>query len=419
MAATQGKGSIVALEKTKDGKKKERSKCRKWRLVVSLGRDPKSKEKRYRQKAKNFEGTYTEAQRELRKFVEQVEGGDVVTRTSWTYNDYADHFVNARKASGKFAERTIESNRYELASLGRLIGNLKLQQITPQILEEAYGDLRSGTNGVKQPIGGTRLFNINRTAFIMFEDAKRKGILAANPLFQVDKPKKDTKPKVALSSEAYRSLLATLDPEDMHECAVLLCAALGLRRSESLAVSWGDVNFADSVIVIHSALNEDLTLKEPKTEAGYRTLPLADHLAEQLMKRKAVQVAQFLKREPKYVVKVSADSGKPAGAVEVDGELYDLKPEAPMVCDEFGKRMKPHAFSVWWTHNRARLDVDGFTLHGLRHSFLSAAAANGVHPAVMQQLAGHKSAETTMDIYTHVNMASKRSAIDVLQAAYM
>ena len=421
MAAKHGNGSIVALEKTRDGRKKDRSKCRKWRLVVSLGRDPRSKDARYRQKSRNFQGTYGEAQQELRKFMEEVENGEVVTRTAWTYNDYADHFVKAREASGKFSERTIETDRYTLGSLGRLIGNVKLQDITPQILEAAYSDLRTGSNGIARPIGGTRLFNINRTVFIMFEDARRKGILSANPLYQVDKPKKDTKPKTALSSEDYRAILLALDPEEHRECAVLLCAALGLRRSESLALSWGDVNFADNVVVIHSSLTEDCKLKEPKTESGYRTLPLADHLAEKLMRRKAAQVAQLLKNEPKFVVELNIEDGKakPAGAVEIEGNCYDLKPETPVVCDEFAARVRPHTFSVWWTQNRARFGLENCTLHGLRHSFLSAAAANGVHPAVMQELAGHKSAETTMEIYTHVNMVSKRDAMEVLQAAYM
>jgi integrase len=64
------------------------------------------------------------------------------------------------------------------------------------------------------------------------------------------------------------------------------------------------------------------------------------------------------------------------------------------------------------------IDLEGWSLHELRHSFLSLAAANGIHPSVMQQLAGHKTASTTMEIYTHVNMASKRAAMDVMQAAY-
>lgn len=36
---------------------------------------------------------------------------------------------------------------------------------------------------------------------------------------------------------------------------------------------------------------------------------------------------------------------------------------------------------------------------------------NGVHPKVMQELAGHYSSQITMDIYTHVNMDAKRQAV--------
>ncbi|WP_371807455.1 hypothetical protein [Adlercreutzia sp. ZJ141] len=42
-----------------------------------------------------------------------------------------------------------------------------------------------------------------------------------------------------------------------------------------------------------------------------------------------------------------------------------------------------------------------------------------MHPSVMMYLAGHKSPDTTLKIYTHVNMKSKREAMDVIQKAYM
>lgn len=38
-------------------------------------------------------------------------------------------------------------------------------------------------------------------------------------------------------------------------------------------------------------------------------------------------------------------------------------------------------------------------------------ALNGVHPKVMQELAGHYSSQITMDIYTHVNMDAKKEAV--------
>lgn len=90
----------------------------------------------------------------------------------------------------------------------------------------------------------------------------------------------------------------------------------------------------------------------------------------------------------------------------------------PVIGDTTGKQPRPHSLSVWWPRHRKDFDLEGWSLHELRHSFLSLAAANGIHPSVMQQLAGHKTAATTMEIYTHVNMASKRAAMDVMQAAY-
>ena len=42
----------------------------------------------------------------------------------------------------------------------------------------------------------------------------------------------------------------------------------------------------------------------------------------------------------------------------------------------------------------------------------------GVHPKVMQELAGHANSQITMDIYTHVDMTGKRAAAEALQAYF-
>ena len=48
--------------------------------------------------------------------------------------------------------------------------------------------------------------------------------------------------------------------------------------------------------------------------------------------------------------------------------------------------------------------------HALRHAFCTTLAGSGVDVAVIRDLAGHKSIETTMR-YIHVNDAQKRDAI--------
>ena len=409
----KGEGNVYQLEKDKP-----RGKCRKWKLVVSIGRDPMTG--KYHQKSKRFTGTYSEAKRALHEFRDQLEGGEVVRRTSWTFNQYAEHYVDARVAAGEIQERTATTLRSTLRTLGYRIGGLKLQEITPTVLETAYSDLKSGKSPSGKCLSGTTMFNVNLSAYLLFVDARKKGLIGANPLDKVPLPRKDTKDKRALPADQYRNLIESLDPTHYMHCAVLLCTMLGMRRSEAVGLSWGDVNFSDNFINVHASCDEHGELKEPKTESGYRFLPMAGYIKGQLMKRKAFQVKQYLSNNMGLTIELDPKSGEcPVGAVEIGGKFYDLKPDVPVTANEVGKRTLPHAFSVWWTRNRSKLGAEGWGLHELRHSFLSLAALQGIHPSVMQQLAGHKSAATTMDIYTHVNMTSKRAAMESMQAAYI
>lgn len=69
----------------------------------------------------------------------------------------------------------------------------------------------------------------------------------------------------------------------------------------------------------------------------------------------------------------------------------------------------------WRRRDRAGLGAEGYCFHELRHSYLTALVRAGVHPKVMQELAGHVTSAITMDIYTHVNMDSKREAAEALR----
>lgn len=409
MKRLSGSGSIVQLEKNKP-----RSKCRKWKLVVSTGRDPATG--KYRQKSRNFWGTYTEAKRELESFRASIENESIVEPSSWTFNEYAEHYVNARVAAGEIQERTTSTLRTTFRQLGYHIGGMKLQEITPMALEQAYMNLRNGKSISGRPLSGTTLFNINVSAYRLFEDARKKNLIEENPLEKVPAPRKDTKRKRALSTESFYELVESLDPTNSMQCAVLLCLTLGLRRSEALGLSWGDIDFTEQTVNVHVSSDEHGNLKEPKSESGYRIIPLTNDLAAKLLKRKEAQVIEYLETSPRLVISCSQRNGRvPSGAIRLDGKAYDLDSDTPLIADAYGKRTTPHALSEWWPRNRKKFGVEGWCLHELRHSFLTLAAQSGVHPAVMQQLAGHSSAQTTMEIYTHINMFSKRAALDAMQ----
>jgi hypothetical protein len=52
--------------------------------------------------------------------------------------------------------------------------------------------------------------------------------------------------------------------------------------------------------------------------------------------------------------------------------------------------------------------------HALRHSFISALAAGGVHPKTVQELARHSDINLTMNVYTHSLMDAPTRALEVL-----
>lgn len=82
-----------------------------------------------------------------------------------------------------------------------------------------------------------------------------------------------------------------------------------------------------------------------------------------------------------------------------------------MITTKYSERIKPSSLSRWWSTERDAYGLQDFSLHELRHTYLTLLAEEGVHPKVMQELAGHYSSQITMDVYTHVNMDAKREAV--------
>ena len=53
--------------------------------------------------------------------------------------------------------------------------------------------------------------------------------------------------------------------------------------------------------------------------------------------------------------------------------------------------------------------------HGLRHTFTTRLIELGTDIKTVSSLLGHSSVQTTMEIYAHSQMETKRTAIDLLE----
>lgn len=178
-------------------------------------------------------------------------------------------------------------------------------------------------------------------------------------------------------------------------------------QSTSASLSWGDVDF--NAMTIHGRHSVDVTnnLKGTKTKAGDRILPMPSFVDDALRKLRANQEERF--------DKLNRDRKK---ACHYKGDPIEIGDQSPVIANISGRRMHPSTLSKWWIDERGTFDLEGVTFHELRHTFLTMLAIEGVHPKVMQELAGHSDPQTAMQVYTHVNLDSKRQAIDTLSRAF-
>ncbi len=396
MASVEGGGYIVQRDKSKP-----KSKCRKWELRVPIGLDPRTG--KYKTKSRRFNGTYTEAKKALREFVDEIEHDSVQGRTSYTFEEYCERFLERRALGKEVAETTQKRQRWQFKAACRHIGKANLASITPAMLDDMYIAMLKGDTLSGKPSSGSYVNQIHDNITLVFEQAKKEGILVKNPCDAANPPKMDTKEKRALNPDRAHVFIAMLDEKDDRECAYLLAITMGLRRGEICGLSWGDIDFERGIVDISHSYDTLGNLKETKTKAGMRLLPLPENVAEALREHKRAQKERYDRtnqwRKPHE------------GYIEQTDE-------SPVISDNTGSRVLPSSLSRWWTEDRVKYGLEGWCLHELRHTYLTMLALSGVHPKVMQELAGHYSSQITMDIYTHVNMDAKRDAVAAVSKAF-
>lgn len=151
----------------------------------------------------------------------------------------------------------------------------------------------------------------------------------------------------------------------------------GMRKGEALAVQYKDIDKAARTISVTKSVAYKYNtpyIKEPKTAAGVRVVPLLDELAEKL------------------------PDGPP------DDFLFSG--EKPMSMMVFQRR---------WARYQKETNIT-CTAHQLRHSFATMMYDADVDVKQAQYILGHASEAMTRDVYTHIRDSKRQSAAAKLNA---
>ena len=344
------------------------NRCRKWKLVA--GSD------RAHRRSRVFHGGKREAERALDDFADEVMRTARVDKSKITVAQYEQIWLDKLARSGSVDSQTIDGYRWRLNAVCHVIGDVRLQDLTAPIVDACYADMLAGASKSGRPLSRTYVSDAHIALCLMLDSAVADKLMVDNPAKLATPPKRDTKPKRALSDMEMRLLIAMLPATNACAVAVLLAVTTGLRSSELRGLMWIDVDLQNGVLEVARAARKDGSIKDTKTKAGRRVIPL------------------------------------PLAAMDALKKWRECVPDADyVVCGLDGERYEASAVGRWWRRHRHEYCCDGITLHELRHTYVTSLARAGVHPTMMQELAGHSSSRVAMEIYTHLSLDDKRAAV--------
>ena len=284
------------------------------------------------------------------------------------------------KAAAESRERvTVE--QYERVSrlhIVPLIGGEKLSRLTrPSV--EAFRDELVRTRSKSMASRAVRALSS------ILCEAQRRGLVAQNAArdVKVIRPSRE-KAKIVIPSKA--DLKAILDHADANMHPMLMTAIFtGLRSSELRGLRWQDIDLKVASLSVHQRADKFGEIGPPKSQAGYRTIPIPSALVTELRAWKL--------RCPNGDLDLAFPNTK--GEVQQYGHIlrrkfFPLQIKAG-VCNQVGvgDEGKPVMEARY-----------GF--HALRHAAASAWIKQRVDLKRLQVWMGHSSIQLTLDTYGHL-----------------
>lgn len=349
-----------------------------WCGAVSLGYDPQGKLIR-----KVIYGkTRQEVSEKIAKLLNEYHAGLLTAKERFSFGQWLWTYLELYK------KPEVRATTYELYAtilrkhIPEQVAKIPLEKLRVEHLQKLYLDLEKA--------GYTRLVQIlHNLIHSALKHALRLGYVSRNVSEATTRPRIKRKSVRILSKEEMECFL-TFAKEHRLYPAFLLLLSTGLRRGELLALEWKDVDFERSTLTVRRnlvPLRGKFIFSEPKTRGSYRTLPLPEKVLEVLKEWRKKWIEEKLQLGPDWP---NTDL------------IFPTEVHTPYHPRNFLRKLKEIL-------RKANLPQD-ITIHALRHTYASLLLASGEHPKVVQELLGHSSITTTLDVYSQVMPGLKEKA---------
>ena len=304
-----------------------------------------------------------------------------------TINELSPIWLNFKKNSIKqstYDDYDNMINYYIIPSFGSLqMCNLKIQIIQAEIDKWAKSGFSLNTLKL--------IFSVLKQLYEWFNSVSQTQILINFKLLQLPLVP-DHFIEIFTQDEQYRIVKYLFQNPKRINLGIAFGLFSGLRIGEACAIKWGDIDMKNSTFNVvgtvqristddkdaFSASKTKLHISTPKTRKSIRTVPMMSSLKVLLMQ---IEPEDVERNADCYIT-----SGKKV-------------PTDPKYLRNVYKKMLN------------RLDIRYLKFHSLRHTFATYARKSGMPIEYLSKLLGHKSVQTTIDIYLHPRIDELRKAM--------
>lgn len=333
--------------------------------------------------------TQRELEQKIKEITQQLNHGIRVWENSMTFRELAniwyDNYNTEAGETWKYGQALI-IKKLLMPSLAEMricdLRQLHLQTIITAMSKKGYA-----TSYMKK---------VKQIADRIMEVAVGSDLIMRNPFSQVKVPRKDPTPRRALTEEEIALITQNWRGHQLGAMAMIMIYA-GLRKGEAIALQWENIDFEHRVIKVRQSacnLKNVTTIKEPKTKAGVRDVPI-----------------------PNVLLSVLMEIRKPSGFVFTNNE---------------GGIMSDTSFKRQWHSFQSYLNIcaggqngagryihrvvviDNITAHMLRHTYATILFDANVDVKSAQKFLGHADIEVTLAVYTHLTKYKEDKAIEAL-----
>lgn len=214
--------------------------------------------------------------------------------------------------------------------------------------------------------------------------------VANTEIIAPDKPKREF-----LSGAQREKLLEILKGNRLYPLIYTMLYT-GMRQGEALALTWSDIDFENKRIIVSKAVEYEKSksrTKDPKTERGFRQIPIPEELAEYL---------QEYKKKTKSIYVFPGHAGGLMGLTELNNHWRKAQ-----------KKIKK------WFENNPDTDIEPFNLtcRLLRHTYCTGLFDAEIDEVSAAEIMGHD-VNIMREIYTHISGERRKATIKKIKTLY-